>query len=92
MKHLRFVAALAVLSLQAPVFAADAPAISKRATIYSAEGTKIGKVEKVLEGPNGAEAVRVIYRGKFLTIPASSLTPDEKGLKTSLTNADIKKL
>lgn len=87
------VAAVAAFSFQAvalntPVMAqTNAAAIGKRTTIFSAEGTKIGRVEKVVDG-----AVRIIYRGKFLTIPTASLTTQEGGFKTSLTNDDIKKM
>src|SRR3546814_15741579 len=92
MKNLTFIAAAFALSI-APAMAQEAPQISKRAAIYSAEGTKIGRVEKIPQGADGKpESVRIIYRGKFLTIPAASLSAEGNGLKTSLTNEEIKKM
>jgi hypothetical protein len=93
MKNLKILAATAVISIQ--IFAlgsaasaqTDAAAIAKRATIYSAEGTKIGRVEKVVDG-----TVRVIYRSKFLAIPTTSLTAQENGYKTTLTNSELNKM
>src|SRR3546814_6880343 len=74
MKNLTFIAAAFALSI-APAMAQEAPQISKRAAIYSADGTKIGRVEKITQGADGKpESVRIIYRGKFLTIPAASLS------------------
>lgn len=93
MKNTHILLAAAVFSLQALSLNAtataqtEAAAISKRATIYSAEGTKIGRVEKVVDG-----AVRIIYRGKFLTIPTATLTAQEDGFKTTLTNNDLKNM
>ena len=64
--------AIAALGLATPALA-QAPAIDRNEAIFSAEGTKIGKVEKVVTGDDGAvAAVRIIYRGKFITIPALS--------------------
>jgi hypothetical protein len=85
--------ALAALTLSAPAFAADAPVIDRNEAIFSAEGTKLGKIDRVLPGTDGAAStVRVIYRGKFITIPVQTLSTGEKGLTTSLTNAELKKL
>lgn len=84
--------AIAALGLATPTLA-QAPAIDRNEAIFSAEGTKIGKVEKVVTGDDGAvAAVRIIYRGKFITIPAATLTASDKGVTTSLSNADLKKL
>jgi hypothetical protein len=84
--------ALAALGLATPALA-QAPAIDRNEAIFSAEGTKIGKIEKVVTADDGAvAAVRIIYRGKFITIPATTLSAGEKGVTTSLSNADLKKL
>ncbi|AJR25442.1 MULTISPECIES: PRC-barrel domain-containing protein [Sphingobium] len=84
--------ALAALGLTAPAFA-QAPAVDRNETIYSADGTKIGKVDRVLTAADGAvSAIRVIYRGKFIAIPAATLSAGEKGVTTSLSNAELKKL
>jgi hypothetical protein len=84
--------ALTALGLAAPALA-QAPAVERNEAIYSADGTKIGKVDRVLTAGDGAvAAVRVIYRGKFITIPATTLSAGEKGVTTSMSNAELKKL
>lgn len=84
--------ALAALSLATPAFA-QAPALGRNEAIYSAEGTKVGKVDRVLTATDGAvTGVRLIYRGKFIVIPATTLSTGDKGVKTSLSNAELKKL
>jgi hypothetical protein len=89
---MKMIIALAALAMAAPALA-QAPAVDRNAAIFSAEGTKIGKVDKVLNADDGAlTAIRVIYRGKFITIPAATLSAGEKGVMTSLSNADLKKL
>lgn len=94
MKSMKILAATAVLALQTPVLAqTHAPSIERNVTVYSADGTKLGRIDTVVKSADGsALAIRIIYRGKFLTIPAASLSADAKGLKTSLTNGDIKKM
>src|SRR3546814_1508805 len=58
MKNLTFIAAAFALSI-APAMAQEAPQISKRAAIYSADGTKIGRAEKITQGADGKpESVR----------------------------------
>lgn len=84
--------ALAALSLAAPALA-ETPAIERNAAIYSAEGTKLGKVDRVITQADGStSAVRLIYRGKFIAIPTATLSTGDKGLMTSLSNAELKKL
>jgi hypothetical protein len=82
---------LAALFISAGAAQAASP-VKRHTMLYSADDTKIGRVETIVEGTGGPSAVRVIYRGKFVTIPASSLTDDAKGLKTSLSTADLKKM
>lgn len=90
---LRLLCAAAAMMVAATTAQAQDVDIARRATIYSAEGTKIGRVDQVVEGENGSpEAVKVIYRGKFVTIPASTLSTGDKGLQTSLTNDVLKKM
>lgn len=94
MKLTNLIALSAALFAAAPALAqAQTTEISRRATIFSAEGTKLGRVENVVKAEDGSTAaVKIIYRGKFLTIPAASLAAGEKGLTTSLTNAEIRKM
>ncbi|TVV77106.1 hypothetical protein [Sphingomonas solaris] len=68
-------------------------AVAPRAVLYSAEGTKLGRVEAVVANTDGSPAaVKLIYRGKFITIPADTLSNGDKGLKTSLDNAALKRM
>lgn len=88
--HLALLAAAVALAVPAAAQEA-APSVTKRATIFAADGTKIGRVEALVPGADGQpSAVRVIYRGKFLTLPVSSLSPADRGFKTSMTTAQIK--
>ncbi|ARS26835.1 hypothetical protein KC8_05985 [Sphingomonas sp. KC8] len=94
MKFPMILAVVAATALQAPAFAqTEAPAIKARATVYSADGTKIGRIDKLVEDSSGAvTGARIVYRGKFITIPANSLAADGDHLKTSLTNDVLKKM
>jgi hypothetical protein len=88
----KIILTIAALGLTVPAFA-QAPAVDRNDTIYSADGTKIGKVDRVVTAADGAvSAVRIIYRGKFITIPAATLSAGEKGLTTTMSNAELKKL
>ena len=70
-----------------PAATASAPAISRGAMVFSAEGRRIGRIDRV----RGSD-VNVIFNGKFVAIPTSSLSSGERGLTTSLTQADLGKL
>ena len=77
--------------LAAGVAQAQTLQIPARAILYSADGTKLGHIENVVANADGSpQAVKLIYRGKFITIPASTLSTGDKGLKTSLDNAALK--
>jgi hypothetical protein len=89
-----YAVALTLSAVAAPVMAqpvadsaAAAPAISKGAMIFSADGRRIGRVDRVR-----ATSVSIIYSGRFIEIPLGSLTPADKGYTTSLNKADLGKL
>ena len=74
----------------APVAAAAAPAapaIGRGALVFSADGRRIGRVDRVRDS-----GVSLIYNGKFIELPTASLTQGDRGLTTSLTRADLAKL
>lgn len=72
---------------------AASPTIARRTMIYSADGSRVAPVERVVEGADGAPvAVKLIFNSKLLTIPASTLSAFEKGLKTSLTRVELKRM
>jgi len=86
---------LAAASLFAalPVSAADAPAIKANAMLKTADGARVGRIDRVQTGTDGAAvAVKIIYRGHYVTIPAETITGNEAGLVTSLTRAEVNKL
>lgn len=66
---------------------AAAPAVARGALIFTAEGRRIGRVDRV----RGA-SVSVIYNGHFVEIPLGSLSTGERGVTTSLSQAEIAKL
>jgi hypothetical protein len=72
--------------------AAVAAANVKKGTIvYTADGRRVGRVDRVRD-ENGAATVGIIYDGRFVNIPVSTLRASDKGLTTSLGKADLKKL
>ena len=97
MMKISYVVAILASVATAPAFAqapadsaaaaASAPTVSRGALIFSAEGRRIGRVDRV----RGSD-VSVIYNGKFVSIPTSSLSAGERGLTTSLTQAELGKL
>lgn len=93
---MRFSFALAAalsLAVPAAAFAADAPFIKDHALVKTVDGRKVGFIDRVIKNAAGeATGVQIIYRGHFVTIPANTLAPAEKGLVTSLTAKDVSKL
>jgi uncharacterized protein YrrD len=67
--------------------------IKKNAPIFSSEGVRLGKVDQVISDKDGkVQAVKLIFDGHFVAIPVSTLTKTDKGIATSLTRAEIRKL
>ena len=71
----------------APAAAAAAATVKKGAMIFSSEGRRIGRVDYVR-----GDAAGVIFDGRFVNIPVSTLSSDTTGFKSSLTRAEISKL
>lgn len=91
LKPLFFAAAAAALTTTTAF--ADAVTIPAHSMLYSAEGTKLGRVTEVVANSDGSpQAVKLIYDGRFIMIPANTLTTAEKGLKTSLNNATLRRM
>lgn len=90
MKYLFALAA--ALSFSAVAVAQDAPAIKARTMVKTADGVRIGFIDRVFQNAEGAPtSVQIIYKGRFVSIPAATLSNGEKGLVTSLTADDLKK-
>ena len=86
-----YVLALAAVTLGTGALA-EAPKVERNQMVVSADGTNLGRIDRVVTGSDGTPtAVRLIFRGKSLTIPVQTLSEGEKGLKTSLTNAELNK-
>ncbi|MGF7150207.1 putative metalloprotease with PDZ domain [Sphingomonas zeicaulis] len=62
-------------------------AITPGAMIVSADGRRVGRIDRVL-----ASTVSLIYNGRFIQIPTATLTPSDRGYTTTLTKADLAKL
>lgn len=86
-------AAAILLSFSTVAVAADAPVIKERALVKTVDGRKVGFIDRVLKNAAGeATGVQIIYGGRFVVIPATTLAPAEKGLVTSLTAKEVNKL
>ncbi len=91
MKYLFSLAA--ALSLSSVAIAQEAPAIKIRTMVKTADGVRVGFIDRIIQNGEGAPAsVQIIYRGRFVSIPAATLSAGDKGLVTSLTAEDLKKL
>lgn len=77
----------------AAVPAAPAVALKSGAVLTSSDGRRIGRIERILEGADGAPvSASVILDSRFVYIPVATITPSEKGFTTSLTRAELRKL
>lgn len=93
MKFANILFIAAGLAAATPALAADAPEIKTAALVVTADGARIGRIDRVVKDASGAAtAVKIIFGGKFITIPASSLSAGEKGLVTSLTKKEVRGL
>ena len=87
------IAFAAALSLSAAAIAADAPAIKANALVKTVDGRKVGFIDRVLKNNAGeTTGVQIIYSGRFVVIPVTTLTAAEKGLVTSLTAKEVNRL
>lgn len=86
-------AILSALAIPAAVFAqAEAPAIKTGMLITSADGKRVGRIYDLDKKDGAVTAVQIIRDSRIIRISASTLTPAEKGLTTSLSSADVAKL
>lgn len=106
MKLILALTAAVSLTLPAAAIAGDTAAVADsaaasnsalslrtRALVKTTDGRKVGFIERVVRDTAGAPtSVQIIYNGRFVQIPASTLAPAEKGLVTSLTAKEVGKL
>lgn len=87
---MRFAILAATLALAAPALAqGPAKPISAGTTLRSSDMGRVGQIDRV----NADGSVQIIFRTKFVTVPASTLSVTDKGeVTTSLTKREIAKL
>lgn len=81
-----FVAAVPAMAQDAGAPAA-ASNVKKGVMVYSADGRRIGRVDRVRD-----DAVNIIYDGRMIRIPVSTLSDADKGVTTSLTGKEVSRL
>lgn len=83
----------AALSLSTAAIAADTPVIKTNALVKTVDGRKVGFIDRVLKNSAGEPTgVQIIYSGRFVVIPVTTLSEAEKGLVTSLTAKEVNRL
>jgi hypothetical protein len=88
-----FAALISAVSLSSGAFAETVGNIKTGAFVSTSDGKRIGRVYDIDKAADGsASSVSVIVDNKIIHIAASTLSPSDKGLTTSLSHADIKKL
>ncbi|GAD47331.1 hypothetical protein NT2_01_00990 [Caenibius tardaugens NBRC 16725] len=93
MRSIKLLLIAASFAAAAPAMAQDgsAPAaasnVKKGAMVYSADGRRIGRVDRIRD-----DAVNIIYDGRMIRIPVSTLTDSDKGVTTSLTGKEVSRL
>ena len=69
--------------------AAVTPKLGK--TIWSADGKRIGSIDNIRRGADGAAvSVGVIHSGRLVYLPISTLSQTPKGLASSMSIKDLK--
>ena len=94
MKFGIYIAVASALSLATPVFAQSAPeaaaAPKSGAKIFSSDGKLIGRIDRINKNKDGTPTTAaIIYQSRFIYIPVSTLSADEKGYASSLSRAEI---
>lgn len=83
-------ALLSAVSLSSAALALD---IKAGTFVTTADGKRVGRIYDVDKARDGVvSSVSIIRESKLIRIPASTLTAADKGLTTSLSFSDIKKL
>lgn len=80
---------------QAPAAAAEASAslqVKSGNLIFSADGRRIGRVDRVVTVNGAPVSVSVIYSGRIVRIPVETLSNNERGLVTTLSSKEVKAL
>lgn len=79
---------------QAPA-AAEAPAevqVKTGVLVVAADGRRVGRVDRVITVDGKPVSASVIYSGRIVRIPVETLSNSERGLVSTLSSQEIKKL
>jgi hypothetical protein len=72
---------------------AAAPAFKSGSMLVSADGKRIGRIERVVRGSDGTPlSAAVIFDSRFVYIPASSISAANGRFATTLTQSEVRKL
>ena len=86
-------AAIAVSASGVAVAQGDELGIKSGAMVVTADGKRVGRIERVVAGSDGKPvAVKLIYNSEFITIPTSTMSPNDRGYATTLTRDDLRKM
>ena len=85
-------AMLSTLAVPAALMAQAATLVAKPGMLVtSSDGKRIGRIYDVEKSGGAVSTIVIIRDSQLLRIPASTLTAADKGLVTSMSNADLKK-
>ena len=86
-------ALVAAFAMAAPAIAADAPAgLKNDALIKSSDGRLLGRVDRVTKKDGVPVTASVIVNGRFVKLPAATISEAGGALVTSLTWAEVSKM
>lgn len=78
---------------QAPAESTAAPvSVKEGAMVFSADGRRIGRVDRIKSANGAPSAVSIIYGGHFINVPVSTLSASDRGFTSTLTKAELGKL
>jgi hypothetical protein len=91
-----FVTSTAALAQESAAPAADAPAVAAALDVKlgkfvtTADGLRVGRIDRIQADKDGKPAsVAIIYQSRFVFVPVSTLSAQERGYVTSLTRKDV---
>jgi hypothetical protein len=77
----------------APAAASSPVSLKSGLMLWSSEGKRIGRIERVITARDGTPvSASVIFDSRFVYVPVSTITASDSGVKTSLTRAEVSKL
>ena len=83
----------AVAASLVAVAAHAAPVLKQGSMLISADGRKIGQIDRIIPAPDGTPSVaNVIFDERMVHIPASTISVTDTAVVTSLSRAEIRKL